>query len=640
MIKSILFHDSHQEAYRSPFGAVPCSRQIRIGLSGDLLPLARSVYLRVWRDHQGESLLEMKPKDDRDDFYHATLTSDSTPCLLWYYFIVETADGIYFYGNNKKRQGGCGELSREIPFSYQITIYRQSHIPEWYLNGIMYQIFPDRFFNGLKSGNIRGAKKDSVLHGRWADDPLYIKDPSKGNIMKWDFYGGNLEGIIEKLDYLQDLGVSIIYLNPIFEAASNHRYDTADYMKIDPMLGTEALFRQLCREAEQRGMKIILDGVFSHTGSDSVYFNREGNYSSLGAYQSKNSPYYPWYRFTEHPNDYDCWWGIATMPNTNELEHSFKKFIYEGEDSVTRHWLRQGACGWRLDVADELPSEFIKELKKALKEENENAVLIGEVWEDASNKVSHGEKREYLLGDELDSVMNYPFRSALLEFFLAESNGYETHAALMSLFENYPITHFYSCMNLIGSHDRSRILTRLGEAPDPDSLTETDKMQYRLPKKNRELAVARYKMASLFQMTFPGVPSIYYGDEAGLEGFSDPLNRRTFPWGDEDEEILEWTKAVVRIRNQYEVLRKGDWEAWTIGEHHYGFSRKMKGRDTVLVVFNISFEEISVTEEMNEIGSATATLHDLITDEKNSITDEKVRVKLPPLTGRIFSIKK
>ncbi len=634
----ILFHDSHEKTYRSPFGALPCSEQVTISLSGFLLPSARNVYLRAWRDHQGETLYGMTSTTESKDFYQVKLTGAEVPCLMWYYFIVETADGIYYYGNNGKRQGGVGEIRREVPFSYQMTVYRESPIPSWYMEGVMYQIFPDRFFNGLEDGKTRSLKKDSVLHGRWEDDPIYIKDPSKGNIMKWDFYGGNLEGIIQKLDYLKDLGIGIIYLNPIFEAASNHRYDTGDYMKIDPLLGTEELFQELCDEADRKGMKIILDGVFSHTGSDSRYFNREENYDSLGAYQSKNSFYYPWYRFKEYPHEYDCWWGIDTMPNTNELEHSFKKYIYQSEDSVVRYWMNKGAAGWRLDVADELPSEFIKELRLALKEENEDAVLIGEVWEDASNKVSHGEKREYLLGDELDAVMNYPFRTILLDFLLRQKNGYETHASLMSLYENYPKTHFYSCMNLIGSHDRSRVLTRLGEAPDPDLLTETDKMQFRLTKQKRELAVARYKMASLFQMTFPGVPSIYYGDEAGLEGFPDPFNRRTFPWGQEDQELMEWTKRVIELRNQYPALQKGEWESWTAGEHHYGFRRKIQGQETILTVFNTSDKEIEVKEKMNGINASK--IIELIHRFEIPIRDNVILLKMAPFSGFVFSTSK
>lgn len=634
MQDSLLLHDSHQKKYRSPFGAAPCFQKVAISITGSLLSLAHTVYLRVWRDHQGETLYEMTPIADKEDIFQVQVKSSEVPCLLWYYFIIETAEGVYYYGNNRKRQGGVGAISRNIPYSYQMTVYRESEIPSWYRDGVMYQIFPDRFFNGLENECIRAVKKDSVIHGRWEDDPIYIKDPSKGNVMKWDFYGGNLEGIIQKLAYLQELGISIIYLNPIFEAASNHRYDTGDYMKIDALLGTEAVFQKLCEEAEKKGIRIILDGVFSHTGSDSRYFNREENYDTIGAYQSKNSFYYPWFRFKEHPQNYDCWWGIDTMPNTNELEHSYKQFIYQNEDSVVRHWIKKGAAGWRLDVADELPAKFIKELKTALKEENEEAVLIGEVWEDASNKSSYGEKREYLLGDELDAVMNYPFRNILLDFLLRNTTGNETHASLMSLYENYPKTHFYSCMNLIGSHDRPRVLTILGEAPDPESLTETDKIKFKLSDEKRAMAIARYKMASLFQMTFPGVPSIYYGDEAGLEGFSDPLNRRTFPWGREDRELMEWTKKMVNLRNQYPTLGKGEWETWTVGHSHYGFARTMKGQETVLLAFNASDKEITIKERVSFLNASK--IFDLIHEKEVSVEDRLIQITLAPRSGAVF----
>ena len=234
----------------------------------------------------------------------------------------------------------------------------------------------------------------------------------------------------------------------------------------------------------------------------------------------------------------------------------------------------------------------------------------------------------------MDAVMNSPFRTILLDFLLKQINGYETHASLMSLYENYPKTHFYSCMNLIGSHDRSRVLTRLGEAPDPDSLAEIDKMKYRLPKEKRKLAVERYKMASLFQMTFPGVPSIYYGDEAGLEGFPDPLNRRTFPWGQEDQELMEWTKSVISLRNQYQVLQRGEWEAWTVGEYHYGFARKIQGQETILTVFNTSDKEIAIEEKLNEINTSKIT--DLIHHQEIRVENKMIQLKLAPLSGSVF----
>lgn len=631
-----LIHDSHSTKYRNPFGAAVCSSEIELCLSGELLFSSRKVSLRVWQDDRGESLIEMKPQNEKKDFYYATIKSPSNPCLLWYYFIIETDNEIYYYGNNKERLGGIGNISREIPISYQMTVYKEMEIPKWYLSGVMYQIFPDRFYNGLENGAIRNDKTERLIHGKWEDEPLYIKDPSKGNVMKWDFFGGNLEGILEKLDYLKELGITIIYLNPIFEAASNHRYDTGDYRKIDPMLGSEELFEKLCKVAEQKGISIILDGVFSHTGSDSRYFNKEGNYDSVGAYQSKNSPYYPWYRFMEHPDHYDCWWGVDTMPNINEMEHSYRNFIYEDQNSVIRYWIQKGAAGWRLDVADELPSDFIKGMSKAVKQERKDAVLIGEVWEDASNKVSHGEKRQYLLGEELDSVMNYPFRNIVLAFLLGSLTGYEVDAQFMSLYENYPPNHFYSCMNLIGSHDRTRVLTRLGEAPDPNTLTETQKMQYKLSERERRIAVDRYKLASLFQMTFPGVPSIYYGDEAGIEGFSDPLNRRTYPWGKEDEEMIQWTKKVIKIRRQFVALQEGEWEKWLVGERYYTFLRKY-GDEVILVVINAGTEAIELTGKMSKV--SIGRIIDLLDDHCTEIQGNEIRIHLPALSGKAYLLQ-
>ncbi|HBS60173.1 MAG TPA: hypothetical protein DEA44_13005, partial [Firmicutes bacterium] len=305
-----------------------------------------------------------------------------------------------------------------------------------------------------------------------------IRDMRTGKIFAYDFFGGNLRGVLAKLPYLKQLGVGAIYLNPVFESPSNHKYDTGDYKKIDPLFGDYPLFSQLCSRARELGMAIILDGVFSHTGSDSRYFNKEGRYPELGAYQSTASPYFPWYRFHNHPDQYECWWGIDTLPNVNELEPSYLDFIADNEDSVLKYWLRAGIKGWRLDVADELPGRFIKHLHTVLKAQDPAAVLIGEVWEDASRKVSYGTERAYLLGDELDSVTNYPFRSMLLDFILGVDDAAQTQHRLTSLAENYPREHFYAALNMLGSHDVPRILSLLGEAPPQESLSIIDQARY------------------------------------------------------------------------------------------------------------------------------------------------------------------
>ena len=350
------------------------------------------------------------------------------------------------------------------------------------------------------------------------------------------------------------MGVTTLYLCPIFESASNHRYNTADYSKIDPMLGTEEDFRNLCREAERRGMHVILDGVFNHTGSQSLYFNADGFYPTLGAAQSKESPYYDWYSFHPWPDDYDAWWGIRTLPAVREESKTYVNYIIDGKDSIIRRWLRAGASGWRLDVADELPDWFIEKIRDTVEETKPDAVLIGEVWEDASNKIAYSQRRRYLLGSELHGVMNYPFRTALLAY-LQGGNADDFREAMETLRENYPPAAFYSAMNFLGTHDTPRILTVLGADTVPQSKDE--RAMYRLTPAQRLKAAALVRLAALVLFTFPGSPMVYYGDEAGMEGFEDPFNRGGYPWGKEDQGLKTWFTNLGHLRRQRVSLQRG-----------------------------------------------------------------------------------
>ncbi|MFZ5754504.1 MAG: glycoside hydrolase family 13 protein, partial [Bacillota bacterium] len=493
---------------------------------------------------------------------------------------------------------------------------------------------------------IMHPKPNSTIYTDWWEDiPVYNRDPETGKIISYDFFGGNLYGVLKKLPYLQELGVSVIYLNPIFESPSNHKYDTSDYKKIDPMFGDNELFQTLCREAKELGIAIILDGVFSHTGSDSIYFNKEGNYPEVGAYQSPESPYYSWYRFSCYPDLYECWWGIDTLPNVNEMEPSYQNFIIYDEDSVLKYWMKLGAKGWRLDVVDELPDEFVKNFYRVLKETDPEAVLIGEVWEDASNKISYGKLREYLLGDELDSVMNYPFRNIFLDYLLGRRDARETHLALMQLYENYPRQHFYALMNLIGSHDVPRVLTLLGDAPPEQTISKEDQAKFRLSPDKRKLAVRRLKLLSLIQMTFPGVPCVYYGDEAGLEGYGDPLNRRTYPWGREDRELLVWYKKIIALRNRHDVLKTGEWIPLYAQGHVYAFLRRIsqdrdvfgqKKKDNVaILIFNRhETEEITLTLDVSRW--CRGKLVDVLGEREIFLEDGRLSVVMKPLEGKVL----
>lgn len=581
MSDNLIFYNSHDEYFKKPFGAVPCNEKVNIKLNVNKNIAPERVLLRLWHDEGMEERMQMEliAVNEENYVYEVDFNTPQVSGLIWYYFIIELKGKILYYGNNIKKSGGIGRVNEFPPDSYQLTVYKPDiDNPVWFSESIMYQIFVDRFCNGMETGWALNPREGIVLRKNWEDSPAYIRD-SQGRVIQYDFFGGNLLGIIKKLPYLKELSVGAIYLNPIFESPSNHKYDTSDYKNIDRMFGDDKVFKDLCSAAEELGIKIILDGVFSHTGSDSIYFNREGHCPGVGAYQSMNSPYYSWYRFKKYPEEYESWWGIGTLPNVNELDESYENFIIFDEDSVIKKWMKLGAKGWRLDVADELPDEFIKHIKKEMKKVDSESILIGEVWEDASNKSSYGARRQYILGEELDSVMNYPFREILLDFAIGRKSAFDTSERLMQLCENYPINRFYSNMNLIGSHDVPRILTLLGEAPDESSMSDREKEAYRLSQDKKSLAIKRLKMLSLIQMTFPGVPCIYYGDEAGAEGFKDPLNRSTYPWGKENMELLNWYKHITALRDKYDVFKTGNWNPLCSHEEVFGYTRNIQCSD-------------------------------------------------------------
>ncbi|OHW63429.1 amylopullulanase precursor [Andreesenia angusta] len=624
-------HDSHSLDYRSPFGAVKSGDSVELKLRLTTDRQMKAAYIVINRDREAEKLEKMSKisAEGIEEVYGYELYTSNFRGLVWYYFEVHTDEGVYYYGNSNDGLGGVGSMYIHSPKSYQITVYSpDGTVPCWYREGVIYQIFPDRFYNGNPGGKVNRPNRDMLLRADWSEDPSYIKDES-GRVVYYDYFGGNLLGVIEKLDYLEDLGVSIIYLNPIFEASSNHKYDTGDYMKIDKMFGDEEKFKTLCEKARERGIYIVLDGVFSHTGSDSIYFNKYGNYNSTGAYQSKDSKYYSWYRFKTHPDEYESWWGIDVLPNVEEENSSYKEFIL-GDGGVIEKWTKLGAKGWRLDVADELPDSFIKSLRKKLKEVDEDSVLIGEVWEDSSNKISYGERREYLLGEELDSTMNYPFRDNFERYIMGEINSYEVHRNIMSLYENYPKEYFYSAMNLIGTHDSERAIYAFGRVPDPNHMTEAERKEFRMTPESRKDAIDHLKMASLVQMTFPGVPSIYYGDEVGVEGYADPHNRRTYPWGREDEELLSWYKKVIAIRKSHSVFRWGDFKSIPVNRHVYGYMRKNSSLG--LVLLNRCERSQQVELDLSEYG--IERLKDLIEEKEYSLEDGVLKIEICP-RGRL-----
>ena len=471
--------------------------------------------------------------------------------LYFYRFEILKDGKMFFCGRSKTDE--LAQIADWLP-EWQLTVYdKQFDTPDWFTHGVIYQIFVDRFCKG-RSPDLTTIKKDYILRDDWGGTPIYEK-LSNGDMKTNDFFGGNLDGITSRLDYLVDLGVTCIYLCPIFEAYSNHKYDTADYMKVDPMFGDTEGFKDLCYKALQKGIKIILDGVFSHTGSDSVYFNKNGHYGEGGAFNSAQSPYFKWYNFKNWPLDYQCWWGINILPTLNKEDPSYLDFI-TGENGVLRSWIRNGASGWRLDVADELPDLFLDKLRSAVKAEKSDAVIIGEVWEDASNKESYGKRRKYLLGSQLDSVMNYPFKGAVLDFVKGGiAENFEKQ--IMTILQNYPEPSIRSLMNIIGTHDTTRCLTELSSV-DGHILTTKEKSDYKMGEKEYSAAKKSLILATAIQFTLPGVPCIYYGDEAGMQGYEDPFNRYCYPWGHEDFELLNWYKLLGKMRSTHRSALVGN----------------------------------------------------------------------------------
>ena len=560
-----LFHDTRNETYRSPFGAIPTGGSVVLSLRAAEQyefngTLSASIHFEA-DTACGKLIFDVPMKKQSllceghiDSVFSASVDCFDVPGVYFYYFTVcrrsalqfDAGAEILYYGNNSGKKGGLGEVSYEEPAGFQITVYEKDlTVPDWLTDAIFYQIFPDRFassgrVNPADCGRVNGPVR---TYESWDAIPYYEKDRN-GDILVWDFMGGDLYGIADKLDYISGLGANAVYLNPIFEAASNHRYDTANYKKVDPVLGGDGAFDELAAAAKEKEIRLVLDGVFSHTGCDSIYFDRYGHYGGKGAYGNPDSPYRSWYRFKGHCDDeYECWWGCKALPNVNEMNPGYLSYIVEGEDSVLDHWLQKGVSGFRLDVADELPDEFIQALRRRSDGQPDGAerVLIGEVWEDASNKISYGVRRRYFTDAELHSVTNYVFRDRLTEFLTGKISSSALWSSLLSLYENYPRHNFYAALNMTGSHDVKRLFSVLLEASGAD----------------REKAWQLHLAYAAVLFTFPGVPMVYYGDETCLEGGTDPDNRRPFPWGREDSAMISAFTALARLRKEQPVLRRG-----------------------------------------------------------------------------------
>ena len=567
----ILF-DSKDRRFKDPFGTLTPGKTCRMTV-------------HIPSGIRPEALLLVLEREDGSEYARLSGERDGTEGaydLFSVRFSLEDA-GLYFYYFRITTRGedfalfreGWDQTNMEAGDKWQLSVIPADfHTPRDWYGYVMYQIFPDRF---AKKGDcdVTGKLEPFRLHEDLRDTPSFEPDET-GEVKNCDFFGGNLAGIEEKLPYLKDLGVSVLYLNPIFKAWSNHRYDTANYLKIDELLGTEEDFRSLCRAAHRLGMKVILDGVFSHTGSRSVYFDAQGEFGT-GAASDPDSPYREWFEFSRFPDEYTTWWGMKTLPCVDEMNEGYQRYIITGEDSVVAHWLRAGADGFRLDVADELPDAFIRRLRRRLKEIDPDALLIGEVWEDASHKISYGKRRTYFTAGELDSVMNYPWRDAILSYASGLDSGEGLCRAVMTLAENYPPQVLPLLMNMLSTHDTARVLSVL--SPKPAPAEKKERSRYRMGEEEKKVALSRFYTASFLQFVLPGMPCVYYGDEIGMEGYEDPFCRAYFPWEKaQKSEERAFLRALARLRKQESILRRGEVFARSDGEGRVFVERTLEGK--------------------------------------------------------------
>lgn len=551
-MRALAVHDSRSERYRSPAGALKTGESARFSVldaGGGIVSASMSLF--------GDAGACEYPMVRDGDVFSVDITMQGEPAALWYCFRLGCRDGEYWLCPDPS--GFYGAVSRERRGGFRLTVYdREFTTPPWLRGAVMYQIFPDRFAPSGGGTAARGVEyhrslgQTPELHES-ADEPVRFKARSfEPDYEPDDFYGGTLRGIQARLPYIKSLGATVIYLNPIFEARSNHRYDTSDYMRADPILGSNKDFADLCGAAEALGIRVMLDGVFSHTGADSVYFNRFGRYPGPGACQGRDSPYYDWYSFRRFPDDYKCWWNFADLPEVDEENPRWQNFVVTGRDSVVRTWLRRGASGWRLDVADELPDDVLALIRRAAKAEKPDAAVLGEVWEDAVLKVSYGGRRNYALGRSLDSVMNYPLRAAVLGFMHGRLDAYGLRDFLDSQRLNYPQPMYGCLMNLLSSHDVERLRTNLSADFDVKSLSRDEQAAFAPGAAALERAARLERLCAAIQFSLPGMPSVYYGDEVGMSGCRDPFNR--LPWHEEQFSPLGFYRRLSAIRASHSVM--------------------------------------------------------------------------------------
>ena len=565
-----ILYDSKEPQYKLPFGTLQPGQDCLLHIHIPTAVGTTAVEIVVQKENgapEKTAPMTLERVCGAYDIYQGNLVLDSCG-LYFYYFRITTRTGgfrLFKYGDDTNMEAGSLWQISCIPADFTT--------PDWAKGGVIYQVFPDRFHKAGEC-DLTGKLEPYTVHQQW-DEEVSWQPTKEGLVLNNDFYGGNFRGIAEKMDYIASLGTTILYLNPISKSFSSHRYDTGDYKTPDPMLGTEEDFTAMCEVAHAHGIKVVLDGVYSHTGSNSLYFNKDRTFPGEGAYQSEHSPFYSWFTFKNWPNSYRCWWDFDALPTVDKMHPDFIRYIITEEDSVVAHWLKLGADGFRLDVVDELPDAFVLLLKQRIRQIKPDALLIGEVWEDASNKSAYGVRRRYFVDGILDSAMNYPFREALLHYLWDRDGGYGLKNTVMTIAENYPPQVLLCNMNLLGTHDTPRILTALVDQFQGSRQEQANRF---LTPEQWEQAKEKLLMASFLQFMLPGAPSIYYGDEAGMEGHKDPFNRRTYPWGRENPELMRHFRRLGQMRKEIEALRLGDIRFFSAQDGRVGFTRSWDGK--------------------------------------------------------------
>ncbi|KQR16024.1 glycoside hydrolase family 13 protein [Cellulomonas sp. Leaf334] len=647
--------DSRDTAFKAPFGAQQTGTPIELAIEAPagLDSATLVVETRVLEGNQ--EVLEYRdpvrvpmtrhPAADVER-WTASHTFE-TASVSGYYLELVNGERTYVYENNsdtiywtlERGSGGVGHVDFLPEDRTDVRRYRHTTfspdfvVPDWAADAVYYYVFPERFRNG-DDANDPDPAQDTYLdepvevHEDWTDTP-WVPGETDGSttddaFYNNDFFGGDLAGIIEKLDYLDTLGVNTLYLNPIFEAGSNHKYDTADYLHVDDAFGTDEDVSRLTQEAEARGMRVVLDTSLNHTGSDSAYFDRYANFDELGAFEdatiTPGSPYADWYRFfpeeTEPDRQYAGWAGVSTLPELTESD-SFKDFAFRSPDSVMTTWQERGVDGWRMDVAPWVTDEFWREWRTSVKAEDPEALTIAETWFDSS---------KYFLGDTFDTTMNYIFRNAVLDY----ADGRDAGAAYLNIEhmrEQYPPQAFGALMNLLSTHDSARALHQFGYTGESSTAEEEAEAKQRL------------RLAVLFQMTFPGAPTVFYGDEVGLTGGEDPFNRATYPWADEggdpDAALLDDVTRLIALRNDHAVLRRGSLGApLHTDEHLVVLLREHEGVQAV-TAYNNDTEAHEVTVEV-PAGDAGQTFTDAFTGAVVAPVDGTITLTVPALYGTVL----